>query len=221
MPGWDLDAEALVAPATARNRDAILGVLREILPASGTILEIASGSGEHAVHIATALPGLTWQPSDPDSAARRSVAAHARRSGAANILPALDLDAASSRWPVARADGIVCINMIHIAPWAATEGLMAGAGRVLTQDGVLILYGPFREGGRPMPESNAAFDADLRARDPLWGVRDLETVSQTAAGQGLTLVRRIAMPANNLVLVYRRSSPAVDQAAVVGLDRDA
>ncbi|MDP4005579.1 DUF938 domain-containing protein [Methylobacterium sp. NEAU K] len=206
MLGWDLDGDALPAPAVARNRDAILAVLRVVLPATGTILEIASGSGEHAVHVATALPGLTWQPSDPEEAARRSVAAHARRSGVANILPPLDLDAASDRWPVACVDGIVCINMIHIAPWAATEGLMAGAGRTLPAGGVLVLYGPFREGGRHGADSNAAFDADLRARDPRWGVRDLEAVSRVAATAGLELIRRIAMPANNLSLVYRRAA---------------
>ncbi|MGE8130822.1 DUF938 domain-containing protein [Methylobacterium sp. NPDC080182] len=206
MLGWDVDVnEALTAPAVARNRDAILAVLREILPDSGTVLEIASGSGEHAVHVAAALPGLDWLPSDPEPAARRSIAAHALRAGLDNIRPPLALDAAAAAWPVARVDGIVCINMIHIAPWAATEGLMAGAGRVLSAGGVLFLYGPFREADRPFAESNAAFDASLRARDPAWGVRDLDAVAAEAARHGLSLVRRVAMPANNLSLIFRRA----------------
>jgi len=206
MLGWDVDVtEALTAPAVARNRDAILAVLREILPDSGTVLEIASGSGEHAVHVAAALPGLDWLPSDPEPAARRSIAAHALRAGLANIRPPLALDAAAAAWPVARVDGIVCINMIHIAPWAATEGLMAGAGRVLSAGGVLFLYGPFREADRPFAESNAAFDASLRARDPAWGVRDLDAVAAEAARHGLGLVRRVAMPANNLSLIFGRA----------------
>lgn len=206
MLGWDVDVtEALTAPAVARNRDAILAVLREILPDSGTVLEIASGSGEHAVHVAAALPGLDWLPSDPEPAARRSIAAHALRAGLANIRPPLALDAAAATWPVARVDGIVCINMIHIAPWAATEGLMAGAGRVLSAGGVLFLYGPFREADRPFAESNAAFDASLRARDPGWGVQDLDAVAAEAARHGLSLVRRVAMPANNLSLIFGRA----------------
>lgn len=206
MLGWDVDVtEALTAPAVARNRDAILAVLREILPDSGTVLEIASGSGEHAVHVAAALPGLDWLPSDPEPAARRSIAAHALRAGLANIRPPLALDAAAAAWPVARVDGIVCINMIHIAPWAVTEGLMAGAGRVLSAGGVLFLYGPFREADRPFAESNAAFDASLRARDPAWGVRDLDAVAAEAARHGLGLIRRVTMPANNLSLIFRRA----------------
>ncbi len=206
MLGWDVDVnEALTAPAVARNRDAILAVLREILPDRGTVLEIASGSGEHAVHVAAALPGLDWLPSDPEPAARRSIAAHALRAGLANIRPPLALDAAAAAWPVERVDGIVCINMIHIAPWAATEGLMAGAGRVLSAGGVLFLYGPFREADRPFAESNAAFDASLRARDPGWGVQDLDAVAAEAARHGLSLVRRVAMPANNLSLIFGRA----------------
>jgi SAM-dependent methyltransferase len=205
MLGWDLDGDALTAPAVARNRDAVLDVLRDVLPETGLILEIASGSGEHAVHIAEALPDLEWLPSDPEPAARRSTAAHTRRSGLRNILPPLDLDVATDPWPVARVDGLVCINMIHIAPWSATAGLMAGAARVLTERGVLYLYGPFREGGRHAAESNAAFDESLRARDPAWGVRDLEAVAAEAAGRGLILSARIVMPANNLSLIFRRA----------------
>lgn len=209
MLGWDISDGALIAPAVARNRDAILEILRSILPASGTVLEVASGSGEHAVHFATALPGLTWQPSDPDLAARHSIAAHTRAAGLGNVLNPSPLDAAADRWPVARADAIVCINMIHIAPWTATEGLMTGAARILPEGGVLFLYGPFREGGRFAAESNAAFDADLRARDAAWGVRDLEAVTGVAEGCGLHLDARIAMPANNLGVVYRRVATAL------------
>ncbi|WP_336486970.1 DUF938 domain-containing protein [Methylobacterium nigriterrae] len=207
MPDRDATDEALTAPAVARNRDAILAVLRRVLPEAGTVLEVASGTGEHAVHFAAALPGLRWLPSDPAPAARRSVAAHARASGLAGILAPLDLDAASDAWPVDRADAVLCINMIHIAPWAATEGLMAGAARVLPEGGILVLYGPFREGGRPTAPSNAAFDADLRARDPDWGLRDLEAVTRAAEACGLTFRERVAMPANNLCLIYRRTGP--------------
>ncbi|RUP20051.1 DUF938 domain-containing protein [Methylobacterium sp.] len=207
MLGWEADVnDALTAPAVARNRDAILAVLREVLPASGTVLEIASGSGEHAVHVAAALPGVDWLPSDPEPAARRSIAAHALRAGLGNIRPPLALDAAAAAWPVARVDGIVCINMIHIAPWAATAGLMAGAGRVLSERGILFLYGPFREADRPFAESNAAFDASLRGRDPAWGVRDLDAVAAEAARHGLDLVRRVAIPANNLSVIFERSN---------------
>ncbi|KIU32577.1 SAM-dependent methyltransferase [Methylobacterium radiotolerans] len=207
MLGWEADVnDALTAPAVARNRDAILAILRAVLPASGTVLEIASGSGEHAVHVAAALPGVDWLPSDPEPAARRSIAAHALRAGLGNIRPPLALDAAAAAWPVARVDGIVCINMIHIAPWAATAGLMAGAGRVLSERGILFLYGPFREADRPFAESNAAFDASLRGRDPAWGVRDLDAVAAEAARHGLDLIRRVAMPANNLSVIFERSN---------------
>lgn len=207
MLGWEITDGALIAPAAARNRDAIREVLGRVLPASGTVLEVASGSGEHAVYFAAAFPGLVWQPSDPDGAARRSIAAHAQAAGLGNVLHPSCLDAASDRWPLERADAIVCINMVHIAPWAATEGLMAGAARILPEGGVLVLYGPFREGGRFEAGSNAAFDAGLRARDPAWGVRDLEAVSGIARGHGLRLDARIAMPADNLGVVYRRTVP--------------
>ena len=203
MLGWEIDRDALTAPAVARNRDAILGVLRRVLPARGTVLEIASGSGEHAVHIAGALPELTWLPSDPDPEARRSVRAHTLRAGLTNVLPALDLDARVAPWTLDRVDAVVCINMIHIAPWAATEGLMAGARRCLSESGLLILYGPFREGGGHVSGSNAAFDASLRDRDPDWGVRDREAVAAEAALRGLVLTERVAMPANNLTLIFR------------------
>ncbi|MCJ2069662.1 class I SAM-dependent methyltransferase [Methylobacterium sp. J-030] len=205
MLGWEIDRDALTAPAVARNRDAILDVLRRVLPVRGTVLEIASGSGEHAIHFAAALPGLTWLPSDPEPEARRSVAAHTGRAGLGNILPPLTLDARAASWPVGRVDAIVCINMIHIAPWTATEGLMAGAGRALSAGGILFLYGPFREGGHHTADSNAAFDESLRARDPDWGVRDREAVTAEAARHGLIAAERMAMPANNLSLTFRRA----------------
>jgi SAM-dependent methyltransferase len=173
------------------------------VPASGIVLEIASGSGEHAVHFAAGLPALTWQPTDRDADALRSIAAYRTAARLPNLLPPLELDASSPHWPVARADAVVSINMIHISPWTAAEGLMAGVGRVLAPGGVLYLYGPFKEEGRHTAPSNAAFDADLRARDPQWGVRDVAEVSDLAGRRGLVFVERVAMPANNLSLVFR------------------
>ena len=196
---------ALTAPAVARNRDPILAVLREVLAAPGTVLEIASGSGEHAVHFASALPHLVWPPTDPDAEARRSIAAHAAQAQLANLLPPLELDAAAAAWPVTQADAIVSINMIHIAPWSAAEGLMAGAARLLAAGSPLYLYGPYREHGRHTAPSNAAFDESLKARDPAWGVRDLDEVVALAGRHGLALSRTVAMPANNLSVVFRRN----------------
>lgn len=196
-------AARLVAPAAARNRDPILAVLRGVLPAAGTVLEIASGTGEHIAHFAAALPGLTFQPSDPDPARRTSIDAWC--AGLPNVRPALALDATAAIWPQGVA-AVLCFNMIHIAPWAATAGLMAGAGRVLSERGILFLYGPFREADRPFAESNAAFDASLRGRDPAWGVRDLDAVAAEAARHGLDLIRRVAMPANNLSVIFERSN---------------
>jgi Protein of unknown function (DUF938) len=196
---------ALTAPAVARNRDPILAVLREVLPAAGTVLEIASGTGEHAVHFAAALPHLVWQPTDPDGEARGSIAAHAAAAGLTNLLPPLELDASAPVWPVTRADALVSINMIHISPWRATQGLMAGAARVLPAGAPLYLYGPYRRHGQHTAPSNAAFDESLRARDPEWGVRDLDEVAALAAEHGLALQRSVAMPANNLSVIFRRN----------------
>lgn len=195
---------ALFAPAAARNGAAILEVLRTVLPRSGTVLEVGSGTGEHAVRFAAALPALSWCPSDPDRRALGSIGAHARAAGLPNLLPPVELDARAEIWPVTRADAIVCVNMIHIAPPAATEGLLAGAGRLLPEGGPLVLYGPFRIGGTHTAESNARFDADLRMRNVDWGVRDLETVLAAAARHGLHPSERIAMPANNLSVVLRK-----------------
>ena len=192
------------APAAARNREPILRVLRDYLPRPGFVLEIASGTGEHAVWFSTALPEVTWQPTDLDNDALRSIAAWREMSGPPNLLPPLRLDAAADTWPVARADSVVAINMVHIAPWTATTGRMAGAARVLTRGGLLFLYGPFREGDGHTSAGNAAFDADLRARDPSWGIRGLDEIATLADRHGLMGPERIAMPANNLSVVFRR-----------------
>ncbi len=192
------------APATERNRAAILEVLRAVLPAEGRVLEVASGTGEHAAYFAPSLAPRLWRPSDPDPELRRSIAAHARLAACPTLEPPLDLDARDSAWPVTEAAAVVCINMIHIAPWAAAEGLVAGAGRLLGPGGVLYLYGPFKSGGRHTAPSNAAFDRSLRAQDPSWGVRDLEAVAQLAAAAGFGPAEAIEMPANNLSVVFRR-----------------
>jgi len=193
------------APAAARNRDAILDVLRRHLPASGLVLELASGSGEHAIHFAAALPDLTFQPSDPLPEARASIDAWVTETGLPNIRPALAIDAAAPGWPVTAADAVLCINMIHISPWAATEGLLRGAAAILPPGGPLILYGPYRRGGAHTAPSNAAFDADLRARNPAWGVRDLEAVAALAAEHGFGPPAVAEMPANNLTVTFRRA----------------
>ena len=198
-------SDALFSPAAARNAAPIVEVLRRVLPLRGLALEIASGSGEHVVRFAAAMPGLVWQPSDPDEAARRSIDAHTRASGLSKIRPPLAIDAACPPWPVMRADALIAINMIHIAPWEAAIGLMAGAGATLPEGGVLYLYGPFREDGAHTAPSNAAFDDSLRARNASWGVRDIEAVAAAAVEQGLRLSERIAMPANNLSLIFRQA----------------
>lgn len=194
----------LSAPATARNRDPILAVLREHLPARGTVLEVASGSGEHACHFAAHLPALSWQPSDPDPRARASIDAWVREAALSNVPPALALDVLSTDWPSLAADALVCINMIHIAPARATPALFAHAARVLDDGAPLVLYGPFRRRGRPLEPGNAAFDSDLRSRDPDWGLRELEDVHATAAAAGFEPVAVVEMPANNLSVVFRR-----------------
>ncbi|KVU25465.1 DUF938 domain-containing protein [Burkholderia ubonensis] len=200
----------LSAPAAERNRGPILDVLRRVLPARGDVLEIASGTGQHVVHFAAGLPGLHWRPSDPDAQARRSIAAWIAQAGLSNVDAPLAFDVRDASWPFAALDAIVCINMIHIAPWACAEALFAGASRVLRPGGVLVLYGPYRREGRHTEPSNAAFDAQLRSRDPSWGVRDLETVVALGLDCGLDCIEVVEMPANNLSVVFRRL-PHVDQ----------
>jgi SAM-dependent methyltransferase len=191
------------APATARNREPIAAVLAEVLPARGLVLEVASGSGEHVAFFAERFPDLTWQPSDPDGDSLASIADWC--AGLVNVLPPVALDAAAD-WPVASADAVLCVNMMHISPWEATLGLMTGAGRLLAPGAPLILYGPYRQRGVPTAESNEAFDVSLRSRNPAWGLRHVEDVSVAAAARGLLLERIVAMPANNLSLVFRRES---------------
>lgn len=190
-------------PATARNKEPLLEALRPRLPEAGTVLEIASGSGEHVVAFARALPQLRWQPSDPEPQARDSVAAWVEHEGLTNVDAPVDLDASAWPWPVTDIAAILCVNMIHIAPWSATEGLMAGAGRLLAPGAALLLYGPYVVDGETAP-SNRQFDASLRARDERWGVRELREVEAEAGRHGLRLSSTVAMPANNLTVEFRR-----------------
>lgn len=190
-------------PATARNREPLLEALRPHLPPTGVVLEVASGSGEHAVFFGAALPGLRWQPSDPDPTCQASIAAWVEHEGLANVAPPLHLDATAWPWPLPHADAVLCVNMIHIAPWEATQGLVRGAARVLPVGGPLLIYGPFVVDGDTAP-SNREFDASLRARDPRWGVRELRDVEREARAHGLELAAQVPMPANNLTVVLRR-----------------
>lgn len=190
------------APATRRNREAIAQVLQDTLPITGTVLEVASGSGEHVAHFAAEFPGHRWVPSDPDAEARASIRAWCE--GLTNVAPPLDVDASLPDWPIARADAVLCINMVHISPWAATLGLLVGAAHVLPEHGPLILYGPYRRAGVATAESNEAFDADLKARNPDWGLRDVEAVTTAAEAAGFRFEKLVEMPANNVSLVYRR-----------------
>ena len=192
----------LSAPATARNRAPILDVLRAHLPPAGLVLEIASGTGEHVAHFAAALPALQWQPTDPVPEYRASISAWS--AGLPNVLPPLPLDATETPWPIQHADAVLCINMIHIAPWPAAEALIAGAARILPPGGLLALYGPYRRAGQPMEPGNAHFDADLRSRNPAWGLREVETVTGRATNAGFGPPAIVTMPANNLMLLFHR-----------------
>ncbi len=195
------------APATLRNRAAILAVLREVLPPSGRVLEVASGSGEHAIHFASALKGLEWQPSDPDPDALASIEAWRLAEGTANLQKPVRIDASRpGEWPVERVDALVCINMVHISPWDATLGLFEGAAQVLPTGGALVLYGPYRREGRELEPSNLEFDADLKRRDARWGLREVGAVTQVAARTGFQIEREIEMPANNVSLVFRKTA---------------
>ena len=202
------------SPASERNQAAILAQLQRVLPAQGRLLEIAAGSGQHAAHFASQLPGWQWQPSDPDAAALASIAAWAAHCGAPNLLAALQLNVLAPHWshpeaagplPAAlagRFDAVFNANMLHIAPWAACAALMQGAAGHLAPGGLLITYGPYRVQGEAWADSNAAFDASLRQRDPAWGVRWLHEVVAQAAQAGLVLRERVAMPANNQLLMF-------------------
>ena len=192
------------APHVARNAGPIAELLRRMLPPRGLVLEVASGTGEHIVHFARALPHLLWQPSDPDPAALRSIEAWRSAAGLFNLLPPVSLDARTADWPIAEADAVLAINMVHISPWAATAGLMRGAGRLLAAGMPLYLYGAYRQAGVETAPSNEAFDADLKARNPEWGIRDLEAVVAEAEKNGFSLDEVVPMPANNLSVVLRK-----------------
>jgi len=206
------------SPAAERNQAVILAELLRCLPAQGRLLEIASGTGQHAAYCAAALPGWHWQPSDPDVGALQSIAGWREQAAAPGLQPPLQLDVLQPRWPIEsleslesintveaqRWDAIFCANMLHIAPWACCAGLMRGAGRLLAADGQLITYGPYRVKGEATAPSNEAFDASLRSRNAGWGLRWLHEVAAEAAAAGLALQHRVAMPANNLLLVFGR-----------------
>ncbi|RXZ66357.1 DUF938 domain-containing protein [Pelagerythrobacter rhizovicinus] len=193
------------APATTRNSGPIAAVFEAELPACGTVLEIASGSGEHAVFFARRFPNLSWQPSDLQSDALASIAAWRAEENVENLLAPIPLDASAAAWPIEHADALVCINMVHISPWAATEGLFAGAAVILPKGAPLIAYGPFIEPEVETAESNLAFGASLRARDPAWGLRNRTELDALAYSTGFVRSARYPMPANNVTLVYRRS----------------
>lgn len=193
------------APATERNRAPIADALRTVLPQTGLVLEIASGTGEHAIYFAKEYPALDWQPTDVSDAALASIAAWRQESGLANVQPPAKLDLVARDWRVERADAVFCANMTHIAPWQATVGLFDLAGRVLPGGAPLVIYGPFIEADTPTAPSNLAFDANLKARDQNWGLREVSALDDLAVSNGLVRDARVAMPANNLMLVYRRA----------------
>ncbi|RIA56136.1 DUF938 domain-containing protein [Dichotomicrobium thermohalophilum] len=200
--------EKQFSPSAARNTEPILAALRPRLPASGRALEAASGTGQHIAAFASAFPGIDWTPSDPDPTARASIAAHVAEAGLENLHAPLDLDVTDPAWPEtvdAGLDVIVAINLLHISPWAAALGLLAGAERLLAPNGRLFIYGPFSRGGDYLSQSNVQFDASLRHRDPSWGLRDVDDVAAAARAEGLDLAEVIEMPANNLMLLFSKS----------------
>jgi len=199
-------AGAPYSAAAERNAEPILKVLRRVLPAEGTVLEIASGTGQHVVYFAAALPALTWQPTDADPEMEKSIAASVGGADIGNVKAALQLDVREKPWPVSEADALVCINLIHISPWAATVALFDGGQDTLSANDVLFLYGPYRRDYRHTAPSNEAFDASLRSRDPAWGVRDLEEVTKCAEAAGFVLEEVVAMPANNFSVIYRNAA---------------
>ncbi|MHA1597841.1 MAG: DUF938 domain-containing protein [Alphaproteobacteria bacterium] len=194
-------------PSMLRNRDPILAVLKDVLPETGLVLEIASGSGGHAAWATKHLPGLAWQPSEVDleDGVADSIDGWRQWAATERLLKPIALDVQDAVWPVETADAIVCINMVHISPWAVTLALLQGAGRILGAGGVLVLYGPYMVTGTPTAPGNLAFDEDLRRRNPDWGLRDLDAVAVAATEQGLLLESTVAMPRNNLSVVFRRT----------------
>jgi SAM-dependent methyltransferase len=188
-----------------RNRDPIAAVLAETLPSRGLVLEVASGTGEHAAYFAELFPDLEWQPSDSDADSLRWIGSRCRESGLTNLREPLLIDASSDGWPIEAADALLCTNMVHISPWAATQGLMRGAASILPAGAPLILYGPYRRAEVPTAPSNEAFDLSLRERDPSWGLRDVAAVSAEANANGLAFERLFEMPANNLIMSFRRA----------------
>lgn len=208
---WEADNGARrYAPATERNRDAIAAVLSDILPTTGNVLEIASGTGEHIAYFAERFPALNWQPSDPDPSALASIASWT--AGLENVATPVAIDATDAGWPVERVDALLCVNMVHIAPWEATLGLMSGAAAVLADGAPMVLYGPYLRGDVATAPSNLAFDASLKSRDARWGLRSVEDVRAAAAARGLDFERLVEMPANNLVLVFRKGRSGVTPA---------
>jgi SAM-dependent methyltransferase len=199
--GQKLDDGRWFTASAERNKGPILTLLGRILPRTGLVLEIGSGTGQHVAHFAKALPELTWQPSEPDAAFRESIRSWVKLENLGNVRAPVDLDVGRFPWPVTHADAVLCINMIHVAPWAATEALLTGAKGVLIPGGVLFLYGPYRRFGRHTAPSNEAFDVQLRASDPAWGLRDLEAVIELAGTSGFELAEVADMPANNFSVV--------------------
>lgn len=196
--------ERLYSGASERNRDPILAVLQRALPDAGLMLEIGAGSGQHAAYFAPWFPGLDWQPTEPDPGGRASIDAWAAETAAPNLRAAMNLDVTQESWPVETAAAMFSANMIHISPWECCLGLMAGAGRTLSDKGVLCLYGPFKQGGQHTAPSNAQFDDSLKSRNPAWGIRDLEAIIDTAAANGLAHTETVAMPANNMIQIFHR-----------------
>jgi SAM-dependent methyltransferase len=197
--------ELLTSPAAERNKDPILTVLETVLPESGSVLEIASGTGQHVCFFAAALPNIRWQPTEPDAEHRDAIEARIREAGLTNVEPPLALDVHEPRWPVAaQYDAVLCINMIHISPWTSTNALCIGAARHLRTGGKLVLYGPYLEGGTAV-KSNLDFDATLKRRNLEWGLRDIEEVTRTAALHGLQRQQIVRMPANNLTVVFSKT----------------
>lgn len=197
------DAERRSAPAALRNREPISEVLRSWLPPIGKVLEVASGTGEHAIYFAEHFEALEWQPSDIHPDALSSIEAWRKASRLPNVRQPLIIDAASLKWPIDRADAILCINMVHISPWASALGLLDGAARLLAPDGPLILYGPWLKEGDPAAASNLDFDHDLKQRNPEWGLRNVGEFAAEADQRGLRLIETRAMPANNLMLLFK------------------